>query len=126
MLLRTLDPFGLEDKKMKKWMLAALLFATATLAGCTGGIAGCSDQDVQKLVIQIAEGEVERLFGAGVTSEVYMELEGIRTRDQGNGVIECAAALIMEAGDWRDRLEITYTGETTDTAGEIYVTVYGL
>ena len=111
---------------MKNKRFPIVLLAVITLSGCTGPMLGCSDADVRELVIEIAEEEVERLFGSAVTSEVHMELEGIRTRDHGDGVIECAAALIMEAGDWRDRLEITYTGETTDTAGELYVTVYGL
>ena len=117
---------------MKRIFLLSTLLCLnlSLLAGCGNKAPGCSDEETKNLVIQIARGELIKVFGKENADKLKLTLEFIRTKEvnKDTGSCDCAADLVITGpdGSKSEKIPITYTSELTDKKDQFYVTVYGL
>ena len=113
---------------MKKINLLIGLVFIGIFSGCTDTAPKCSDDETQKLVIEISKKELIQQAGKSVSDAITLTLSAIRTTDfnEKTGSQECAAQLDITGSEGSDSLDITYKSELTDKGDEFYVTVFGL
>ena len=109
--------------KIVLFIVTSLLFIS-----CSNEAPNCSDSDTKDLVIQIAEGELEKSMSKEKIETLELSVENIRTKNVNEkvGSFECAADFKITGPGGSSSLPITYTSELANDGDEFYVNVYGL
>ena len=96
------------------------------LTGCGKKAPGCSENKVQKLVIQIVRQGLIPLLGEKGATTIKIKLQAIRTveLDKETGKYTCQANMLSEIEDKHLEKEIVYTSELVDDGRDFYVSVY--
>lgn len=129
-----------------KLRLAFLFISTCLLIGCGNNTPKCNSDDAKKLVIDIAQKQINKQFDqlrnsqlAGMvpkhTDSLMLKVINIRTvkHDSSVDVYQCSANLQMTMLDDESKLPktneipITYNiQKTDDSSGQFYINVFGL
>jgi len=129
-----------------KLRLAFLFISTSMLIGCGDNTPKCNSDDAKKLVIDIAQKQINKQFDqlrnsqlAGMvpkhTDSLMLKVINIRTvkHDSSVDVYQCSANLQMTMLDDESKLPktneipITYNIQKTDDSnGQFYINVFGL